>query len=56
METADGDPVKGETIMRVLDNIDASPELSARLDELDEQAFRDEILALFEAERVRAER
>ena len=51
METRDGPSLEGETIIRVLDRIDVSPELSARLDELDDHTFRDEFLALYEAER-----
>jgi hypothetical protein len=35
-----------KTIPSAIDRIDASPELSARLDDLDKPAFRSEFLAL----------
>ena len=52
MQTRAGLPLMGETVLRVIDRIDASPELSDRLDELDQHAFRREFLALYEAERA----
>ncbi len=50
MQTRAGLPLTEETILRVIDRIDASPELSARLDELDKQALRSQFLTLYEAE------
>jgi hypothetical protein len=38
--------VKEETIPRAIDRVDASPELSARLDGLDKPAFHSEFLTL----------
>ena len=52
IRTRDGLPLMGETILRVIDRIDASPGLSDRLDELDERTFRREFLALYKAERA----
>ena len=51
MQTRAGLPLVGETILRAIDRINASSELSARLDELDKHAFRAEFLRLYEAER-----
>ncbi len=51
MQTRAGLPLVGETILRAIDRINASPELSARLDELDKHTFRAEFLRLYEAER-----
>lgn len=51
MRTRAGLPLIGETVLRVIDRIDASPELSARLDGLDRHMFHREFLTLYEAER-----
>ncbi len=51
MRTRAGLPLTEETILRVIDRINANPELFARLDKLDKQTFRREFLILYEAER-----
>ena len=51
MRTRAGLQLSGDTILRVIDRINANPELSARLDKLDKQTFRREFLILYEADR-----
>ena len=53
MRTADGESLDVEIILRVLDQIDANPDISARLDGLDEQDVHSEILAFYNAQAAR---
>lgn len=53
IETRGGEPLEADGIIAVLDRIDADPELSARLDALDERALHAEFLVLYEGEMER---
>ena len=51
--TATGEPLNVKVTLRVLDYIDAHPEVGDRLSGLDEQGIRREFLALYAVEASR---